>query len=54
MVYDQIKTAPVGVCCSKILITHSAYQGMDLGNYSKDLFESIPDYIKIVYLLSRD
>ena len=38
------------MCFSNITITHSVYQ-INKSNYFKVLFESIPDYRKIVLLM---
>ena len=48
--YDQIDTPHADMCFSNITITHSVYY-MDNENYFKDMFESIPDYRKIVLLV---
>ena len=50
LIYDQIGTPHADMCFSNILITHSVYY-MDQINYFKDLFESIPDYWKILFLM---
>ena len=50
VIYDQIDTAHADMCFSIKTITHSVYQ-IDNVNYFKDLFESIPDYKKVVLLM---
>ena len=47
LIYDEIDTAHADMSFSNITIAHSVYQ-MDDVIYSKDLFESIPDYREIV------
>ena len=48
--YDQIDTPHADMCFSNIIITHSVYSS-DHINYFKDLFNSIPDYRKIVVIM---
>ena len=50
LIYDQIDTPHADMCFSNITITHSVFS-MDNINYFTDLFESIPDYKKIVFLM---
>ena len=49
LTYDQRDSAHADKCFSYITITHFVYR-MDIINYFNDLFESIPDYRKIVIL----
>ena len=49
-IYDQIDSPHADMCFSNITITHSPFQ-MNNPNYFKDIFESIPDYRKIVLLI---
>ena len=49
LLYDEIDTAHADMCFSNITITHSIFY-MNNTNYFKDLFESIPDYKKIVLI----
>ena len=50
LVYDQIDSANCNMCFSNISITHFIFK-MNYEKYFKDLFESIPDYKKIVLLI---
>ena len=45
--YDEIDTTHADMSFSNITITHYVYQ-MSYENYFKDLFETMPDYRKIV------
>ena len=49
-IYDQIDTPHADMCFSNIAIPHSVCK-MDNSNYFKDLFESIPNYKKIVLII---
>ena len=48
--YDQVDTPLSEMCFNSIIATHSVYY-MNHVNYLKNLFESIPDYKKIVLFL---
>ena len=50
IIFDQIDTPNADTCFSNITVSNSKYE-MKYENYSKDLFESIPDYRKIVLLI---
>ena len=49
LIYDQIDTNLADICFSNIKITDSLYQ-LNIVNYFKDLFQSIPNYRKNVIL----
>ena len=50
LIYDEIDTTHADMCFSNITITHYVYQ-MNYENYFKNLFETIPDYRKIVLVI---
>ena len=52
MILDQIDDDLGDMHFCKFLITHSYFYSKDDVNYFEVLFESIPDYRKIVLLLS--
>ena len=50
IIYDKTDATHADMCFSNITITQYIYQ-MDYESYSKDLFESFPDYRKRVLLM---